>query len=165
MAAASQDRRTRAGWQGGSSFALHHQQRSSTTVQNTSTTVQNRRARGSPMHILQAENDAQSAPGAHFSGRKGDRGPGIELGLAWVAAAATVALEVAQVPAWDEANKPRAQEALRRMHRGLGQERCIAGEDFTVADVIALKPARVDRPQRLDHLARWHQEVSARPSA
>jgi glutathione S-transferase len=40
-----------------------------------------------------------------------------------------------------------------------------------VADITALvavdftKPARVERPPGLDNLARWHQEVSARPSA
>ena len=84
---------------------------------------------------------------------------------------AAAALEVPQVPAWGEANKPRAQEVLRLMDRELGQHRFIAGEEFTVADITALvavdfaKPARVERPQDLDNLARWHQEVSARPSA
>jgi glutathione S-transferase len=84
---------------------------------------------------------------------------------------AAAALEVPQVPTWGEANKPRAQEVLRIMDRELGQRRFIAGDDFTVADITALvavdfaKPARVERPQGLDNLARWHQEVSARPSA
>jgi glutathione S-transferase len=84
---------------------------------------------------------------------------------------AAAALEVPQVPAWGEANKPRAQAVLRLMDRELGQRPFIAGEEFTVADITALvavdfaRPARVERPPGLNHLARWHQEVSARPSA
>jgi glutathione S-transferase len=84
---------------------------------------------------------------------------------------AAAALEIPQVPAWGEANKPRAQEVLQLMDRELGQRRFIAGEKFSVADITALvavdfaKPARVERPPGLDNLSRWHQEVSARPSA
>src|SRR5882757_8315247 len=101
----------------------------------------------------------------------------MELGLlACVAAAfrhlhpAAAQLEVPQVPAWGEANKPRAQELLQIMDRELGKRRYIAGDDYTVADITALvavdfaKPARVERPPGLDNLARWHKEVSARPS-
>jgi len=83
---------------------------------------------------------------------------------------AAAALEVPQVPAWGEANKPRAREVLQLMDRELGQRRFIAGEEFSVADITALvavdfaKPARVERPPGLDNLSRWHQEVSARPS-
>jgi len=97
--------------------------------------------------------------------------------LACVAAAfrhlhpAAAQLEVPQVPAWGEANKPRAQEVLRIMDKELGKRRYIAGEEFSVADITALvavdfaRAARVERPEGLDNLARWHQEVSARPSA
>ena len=75
------------------------------------------------------------------------------------------------MPAWGEANKPRAQEILQIMDQELGKRRFIAGDDYSVADITALvavdftKPARVERPPGLDNLARWHQEVSARPSA
>jgi glutathione S-transferase len=102
----------------------------------------------------------------------------VELGLlACVAAAfrhlhpAAAQLEVPQVPAWGEANKPKAQEVLRLLDEELGKRRFIAGDDYSVADITALvavdfaKPARVERPPGLDNLARWHQEVSARPSA
>jgi glutathione S-transferase len=84
---------------------------------------------------------------------------------------AAAQLEVPQVPAWGEANKPKAQEILQIMDQELGKRRFIAGDDYTVADITALvavdftRPARVERPQGLDNLARWHQEVSARPSA
>jgi glutathione S-transferase len=102
----------------------------------------------------------------------------MELGLlACVAAAfrhlhpAAAQLEVPQVPAWGEANKPRAQELLQIMDQELGKRRFIAGDDYTVADITALvavdfaKPARVERPPGLSNLERWHKEVSARPSA
>jgi glutathione S-transferase len=102
----------------------------------------------------------------------------MELGLlACVAQAfrhlhpAAAQLEVPQVPAWGEANKPKAQEILRILDEELAKRRFIAGDEYSVADITALvavdftKPARVERPQGLDNLARWHQEVSARPSA
>jgi len=102
----------------------------------------------------------------------------MELGLmACVAQAfrhlhpAAAQLEVPQVPAWGEANKPKAQEILRILDQELGKRRFIAGDEYSVADITAMvavdftKPARVERPQGLDNLARWHQEVSARPSA
>lgn len=80
-------------------------------------------------------------------------------------------LEVPQVAAWGEANKPRALEALAILDRELGRSRYIAGDDFSVADITALvavdfmKPARIQRPEELKNLARWHTEVSGRPSA
>jgi len=97
--------------------------------------------------------------------------------LACVAAAfrhlhpAAAQLEVPQVPAWGEANKPRAQEVMQIMDQELGKRRFIAGDEYSVADITALvavdfaRAARVERPAGLDNLARWHQEVSSRPSA
>src|SRR5207248_2599650 len=47
----------------------------------------------------------------------------------------------------------------------------VAGDAFTVADVTGLvsidfmKPAKLAVPDELEHLKRWHAEVSARPSA
>jgi glutathione S-transferase len=80
-------------------------------------------------------------------------------------------LEVPQVAAWGEANKPRALEILRIMDDQLGHRRFLAGEDYSVADITALvaidfmKPARIERPPALKNLARWYEEVSHRPSA
>jgi glutathione S-transferase len=80
-------------------------------------------------------------------------------------------LEVPQVPAWGEANKPRAQEILGFMDRELANRRFIAGDAYSVADITALvavdfmKPARIQRPPELKNLERWHEEVSSRPSA
>jgi glutathione S-transferase len=80
-------------------------------------------------------------------------------------------LEVPQVPAWGEANKPRVQEMLAFLDGELAGRRFIAGDEFSIADITALvavdfmKPARIERPAGLEHLDRWHKEVSARPSA
>jgi glutathione S-transferase len=80
-------------------------------------------------------------------------------------------LEVPQVAAWGEANKPKAQEVMGFMDEELASRRFIAGDDYSIADITALvaidftKPARVERPEGLKNLARWHAEVSARPSA
>ena len=102
----------------------------------------------------------------------------MELGLLFSVAQAfrhlhpaAAPLEVPQVAAWGEANKPRALEILQFMDEELGKHRFIAGEDYSVADITALvavdfaKPARVQRPDGLKNLGRWHEEVSARPSA
>jgi glutathione S-transferase len=80
-------------------------------------------------------------------------------------------LEVPQVAAWGEANKPRAQDVLGFMDRELARRRYIAGDAFSIADITALvavdfmKPARIQRPAELKNLERWYDEVSSRPSA
>lgn len=80
-------------------------------------------------------------------------------------------LEVPQVAAWGEANKPRAVAILQFLDQELATRPYIAGNDFSVADITALvaidftKVARIQRPPDLKNLERWHAEVSARPSA
>lgn len=81
------------------------------------------------------------------------------------------AMEVPQVPAWAEANKPRIANFLRILDDQLRDHRFIAGDRYTVADITGLvsvdfmKPAKLTVPDELGHLRRWHAEVSARPSA
>jgi len=80
-------------------------------------------------------------------------------------------LEVPQVAVWGEANKPRALEALAKFEEALGQSRYIAGDAFSVADITLLvaidfmRPARIERPASFVHLARWLEDVKARPSS
>ena len=84
---------------------------------------------------------------------------------------AMATLEVPQVAAWGEANKPRAIEMLELLDEQLGANAYVAGDAYSVADITALvaidfmKPARLARPEGLAHLARWYGEVSGRPSA
>jgi glutathione S-transferase len=80
-------------------------------------------------------------------------------------------MEVPQVPAWAEANKPRVLEFIALLDRELADRPFVAGDKFTVADITGLvavdfmKPAKLAVPDELKNLKRWHAEVSARPSA
>jgi glutathione S-transferase len=80
-------------------------------------------------------------------------------------------MEVPQVPAWAEANRPRVLEFLQLLDAELGKHRYITGENFTVADITGLvaldfmKPAKLSIPENLANVKRWHAELSARPSA
>jgi glutathione S-transferase len=76
-----------------------------------------------------------------------------------------------QVPAWGEANKPRVIEFLEFLDRELKDRAYIAGDTYTVADITALvavdfmRVSKLAVPETLANLRRWHQAVSARPSA
>jgi glutathione S-transferase len=80
-------------------------------------------------------------------------------------------LEVPQIPAFAEANKPRVTWFLELLDRELGTREFVAGERFSIADITALvatdfmKPARLAVPAELTNVKRWHAAVSARPSA
>src|SRR5262245_24639705 len=80
-------------------------------------------------------------------------------------------MEVPQVPAWAEANKPRIQEFIAFLNEELKDRPFVAGDAFTVAELTALvpigfmKPAKLAVPDELKHLKRWHADIAARPSA
>ena len=80
-------------------------------------------------------------------------------------------LEVPQVPAWAEANRPRVASFLQLLDAELATREFIASERYSVADITALvtvdflKPAKLAMPEGLANVARWHAAVSARPSA
>jgi glutathione S-transferase len=76
-----------------------------------------------------------------------------------------------QVPQWGEANKPRVFEFLRFLDGELKNRAFVAGPDYTVADITALaavdfmRVSKLAVPDDLIHVRRWHEAVSARPSA
>jgi len=80
-------------------------------------------------------------------------------------------LEVPQIPAWAEANRPRVAWFLEWLDRELATREFIAGDRFSVADITTLcavdfmKPARLAMPEASANVKRWHAAVSARPSA
>lgn len=80
-------------------------------------------------------------------------------------------LEVPQVAAWGEVNKPRVLEFLAILDRELAARPFIAGTQFSVADITAMiavdfmKPAKLAVPPDHRNVLRWHAEVAARPSA
>jgi glutathione S-transferase len=80
-------------------------------------------------------------------------------------------MEVPQVPAWAEANKPRIAEFLGVFDRELEGRPFVAGDRYSVADITGLvavdfmKPAKLAVPETCVNVWRWHAAVSARPSA
>lgn len=82
------------------------------------------------------------------------------------------ALEPDQNTAWADACRARALNGMRIFNDVLGRHGFIAGEAFTVADITALcaldfgaNTGAVKMPEEFQHLKRWHETVSARPSA
>ena len=80
-------------------------------------------------------------------------------------------MEVPQVPAWAEANKPRIADFLRIFDRELADRPYAAGDRYSVADITGMiavdfmKPARLAVPDECANVRRWHAAVAARPSA
>jgi glutathione S-transferase len=79
-------------------------------------------------------------------------------------------LEVPQIPAWAEANKPRVDETIRILDERLSATPYLAGDNFSIADITAMiatdfmKPARLTIPDKALHFKRWYAQVSSRPS-
>jgi glutathione S-transferase len=80
-------------------------------------------------------------------------------------------MEIPQVPAWAEANKPRIEEFLGILDCALADRPFAAGDRFSVADITGMiaidfmKPAKLGVPEACANVRRWHAAVSARPSA
>jgi glutathione S-transferase len=80
-------------------------------------------------------------------------------------------MEVPQVPAWGEANKPRVLAFLELLDRELKDRAHIAGADYSVADITAMiavdfmRVMKLSPRDTLSNLNRWHAAVAARPSA
>src|SRR5476649_369118 len=77
-------------------------------------------------------------------------------------------LEVPQIPAFAEANRPRVAWFLELLDGELGKREFIAGDRYSVADITAMvavdfmKPARLVMPEGATNLKRWHAAVAAR---
>jgi glutathione S-transferase len=76
-----------------------------------------------------------------------------------------------QVPAWGEANRPRVFAFLEFLDGELKNRPYIAGENYTIADITAMvavdfmRVSKLAVPDNLGNVRRWHEDVSARPSA
>jgi glutathione S-transferase len=79
--------------------------------------------------------------------------------------------EMPQIAEWGEANKPKAIEFLRLLDDELATREFAAGDDYSIADITGLiaidfmKPARIQVPEELGNVIRWHAALRARPSA
>ena len=76
-----------------------------------------------------------------------------------------------QVSAWGEANRPRIFDFLRFLDGELKSRPYVAGENFTVSDILAMvavdfmKVSKLAVPEELTDLRRWYASVAARSSA
>ena len=77
-----------------------------------------------------------------------------------------------QIPEAREDAEAAARRFQRRMDEWLGASRFVAGDAFSIADITALctldfgaRLVNLAPDPSLEHLARWHAEVSARRSA
>jgi glutathione S-transferase len=76
------------------------------------------------------------------------------------------------IPALAERGKRTVAKFYERLNADLGESPYVAGDAFSIADITALcvvdfaaGAARVAIPEYCENLTRWHEAVSARPSA
>ena len=79
---------------------------------------------------------------------------------------------VEAIPALAERGKTSVANFYESLDRDLGASAYVAGDQFSIADITALcvvdfatGAARVPIPDSCENLIRWHENVSARPSA
>jgi glutathione S-transferase len=79
--------------------------------------------------------------------------------------------DYAQIPALIERGRARTQAFFKLMNARLAEREFVAGDRYSIADIttmIAVDFAgwiKLTIPDECPHLRRWHQAVSARPSA
>ena len=79
--------------------------------------------------------------------------------------------EVPQVKEWGEANRSKVMDFLAILDCGMAEREFAAGDAFSVADITGLiavdfmKPAKLQVPEEMTNVRRWHAAVSSRPSA
>jgi glutathione S-transferase len=94
------------------------------------------------------------------------------IGQVWVHGHKLTAHLLKQIPEAAEQNRKRCAISYKLFDDALAQSTFIAGEDYTVCDAVALatldfgwKLVGVPADDALVNLKRWHEAVSARPSA
>ena len=85
--------------------------------------------------------------------------------------ALTGARDIAQIPELAERGAKRIDYFFEDLEEQLNGQTYVAGDSYTVADICALVVvdfagmAKKDIPDNCPNIKRWHEEVSARPSA
>jgi glutathione S-transferase len=78
---------------------------------------------------------------------------------------------IRQLPAYAEVQRLNAEDGLAWLDQELSARRFIAGDEFSIADITAVVAIDFGRVSKIaikpdqTNLARWHAEISARPSA
>jgi glutathione S-transferase len=76
-----------------------------------------------------------------------------------------------QIPALAERGRARIGRFFEQMDARLAQSEFVAGARYSIADITALvsvdfaRWVKLSMPEHCAHLRRWHEQVSARPSA
>ena len=76
-----------------------------------------------------------------------------------------------QYTEFGESNRPLVERALRMCDAALGETPFVAGEHYSIADIVLLTTidfatfVGIEVPEELARLNDWHRRVSARPSA
>jgi glutathione S-transferase len=84
---------------------------------------------------------------------------------------AMLAWEVPQVKEWGEANRSKVIDFLGILDRELAGREFAAGDEYSVADITGMiavdfmKPAKLQVPEEMTNVRRWHSALAARPSA
>ena len=76
------------------------------------------------------------------------------------------------IPALAERGKASMERFYQQLNEHLADSKYVCGDDFSIADITAVctidfakTAARCPVPEGLEHLDRWYNEVSSRPSA
>ena len=76
-----------------------------------------------------------------------------------------------QIPELAARGRKRVEQFFRRLDGQLADSTYVAGENFSIADITAMVVVdfagwvKIEVPEELENLRRWHKSVSARPSA
>lgn len=96
----------------------------------------------------------------------------VPVGMVWIHGHPLTARLVKQIPEAADQNRKRVQIGYKLLDDQLAANEFIAGSDYSVVDAVLLASldfanglVGVPYPEELGHLKRWHDVVSARPSA
>lgn len=96
----------------------------------------------------------------------------VPVGLVWIHGHPLTAKLVRQIPEAAAQNRARVNIGYNLLNTQLAANTFVAGEDYTVVDAVLLASldfanglVGVPYDDDLKHLKRWHESVSARPSA
>jgi glutathione S-transferase len=96
----------------------------------------------------------------------------VPIGMVWVHGHPLTAKLIQQIPEAAAQNRVRTAMGYKLLNDQLARHAFIAGDTYTVADAVALATVDfgaglvgVPPDAALTHLDRWHQAVTARPSA
>ncbi len=96
----------------------------------------------------------------------------VPVGMVWIHGHPLTARLIKQIPEAADQSRARVRIGYKLLNTQLATNTFIAGDDYTVADAILLasldfanRLVGVPYDEGLTHLKRWHETVSARPSA